>query len=60
MSVKIHMEHLEELTKVSAVNITAFALSFSDLENFLRVGGLAVAFIYTFLKIVQLLKHWDK
>lgn len=54
------MEHLEELTKVGVINITAFVISLSDVENFLRIGGLAVAFIYTCLKIVQLIKNWNK
>lgn len=57
-SVKINMDHLEELAKVGIINIAAFTLSFSDLEAALRFGGLFVAFIYTCLKIIQLLKHW--
>lgn len=54
------MDHLEELTKVGVINITAFVISLSDVENFLRIGGLAVAFIYTCLKIAQLIKNWNE
>ena len=53
------MEHLEDLTKVGAINIAAFIISWTDVENFLRVGGLFVAFIYTLLKIIQLIRHWN-
>ena len=53
------MEHLEELTKVGSINIAAFVLSFSDLESLLRIGGLAAAFLYTCLKIIQLFKNWS-
>jgi hypothetical protein len=53
------MDHLEELAKVGIINIAAFTLSFSDLEALLRFGGLFVAFVYTCLKIVQLLKNWN-
>jgi len=53
------MDHLEELTKVGVINVTAFIISLSDLESFLRLGGLFFAFIYTVLKIVQLIKNWN-
>jgi len=53
------MNHLEELAKVGIINVAAYAISFSDIETFLRIGGLLVAFIYTCLKIIQLIKHWN-
>jgi hypothetical protein len=54
------MNHLEELTKVASINVAAFVISLTDLEGILRVGGLFVAFLYTCLKIIQLIKHWNK
>jgi hypothetical protein len=58
-SVKINMDHLEEIAKVSSVNLAAFAISLSNLEGFLRVAGVAAAFIYTCMKIIQLMRHWN-
>lgn len=54
------MNHLEELIKVGSINIAAFIISLSDLEEFLRVGGLFMAFLYTSLKVVQLIRNWNK
>jgi len=59
ISVKIHMDHLLEVSKVGAVNIAAFVISMSDAESILRVGGLFLALIYTSMKIIQLAKHWN-
>lgn len=53
------MDHLEEIAKVSSVNIAALAISLSNLEGFLRVAGVAAALIYTCMKIIQLVKHWN-
>ena len=53
------MNHFEELTKVVSVNTMAFLVSFSDLENSLRLFGLVVASIYTCMKIVQLMRNWN-
>jgi hypothetical protein len=58
-SVKINMDHLEEIAKVSSINIAALAISLSNLEGFLRVAGVAAALIYTCMKIIQLAKHWN-
>jgi hypothetical protein len=59
ISVKIHMDHLSEVSKVGAINMAAFVISMSDVEGILRVGGLFLAFIYTLMKIIQLIKHWN-
>lgn len=53
------MDNIEEMVKVGSVNIAAFALSLSNLEGFLRVAGVAAAFIYTCMKIIQLVKNWN-
>lgn len=58
-SVKIHMDHIEEIIKVGSVNAAALAISLSNLEGFLRVAGVAAAFVYTCMKIIQLIKHWN-
>lgn len=54
------MDNLEDISKVSAINLAAFVLSFSEFEALLRVGGLLAAFIYTCMKIVQLFNNWKK
>lgn len=54
------MEHLQEAGKVAGINLAAFVISWSNLDNFFRTAGLIAAFIYTCLKIVQLLKNWKK
>ena len=53
------MEHIEEIVKVGSVNAAAFAISLSNLEGFLRVAGVAAALVYTCMKIIQLIKHWN-
>jgi hypothetical protein len=59
ISVKIHMDHIEEMVKVGSINMAAFVISLSNLEGFLRIAGVAAALIYTCMKIVQLAKHWN-
>jgi hypothetical protein len=59
-SVKIKMEHFQDIGKVAGANLAALAISCSNLEGFFRVAGLIVAFIYTCLKIWDLLRKWDK
>jgi hypothetical protein len=54
------MGNLQESFKVITANAVALGISFSNLESYLRIAGLAVAFLYTCLKIVQLLKNWKK
>ena len=54
------MDHIEEIVKVGSINAAALAISLSNLEGFLRVGGLFLAFIYTLMKIIQLIKHWNQ
>jgi hypothetical protein len=59
ISVKINMEHIEEMLKVGSINMAALVLSLSDIESFLRVAGVAAALVYTCMKIMQLVKHWN-
>jgi hypothetical protein len=58
-SVKIHMDHIEEIIKVGSINAAALAISLSSLEGILRVAGVAAALLYTCMKIIQLVKHWN-
>ena len=46
------MEDLQESVKVISANVLALGISFSNLETYLRLAGLTVAFLYTCLKIV--------
>ena len=45
--------HLEDVTKVGVINFAAFAVSMTDVSDWLRLAGLAAALVYTCLKIVQ-------
>lgn len=46
-------QHIEDVTKVGIINFAAFAVSMTDVSEWLRLLGLAAAFVYTCLKIVQ-------
>jgi len=52
--------HLEDVTKVGIINFAAFAVSMSDVSEWLRLAGLAAALIYTCLKIVQTVRDLKK
>jgi hypothetical protein len=54
------MEHFQDIGKVAGVNLAAIAISWTNLEGFFRIAGLIVAFIYTCLKIWDLLRTWKK
>jgi hypothetical protein len=54
------MEHFQDIGKVAGINLAAIAISWSNLEGFFRIAGLIVAFIYTCLKIWDLLRKWEK
>lgn len=54
-----HLSDLSEMSKVGAINVAAFVISMSEIESLLRIGGLFLAFIYTLMKIIQLIKHWN-
>lgn len=51
------MDQLEECVKVMSVNIVAFMVSWSTVEEFFRIAGLIAAFVYTCLKIYELIKQ---
>jgi hypothetical protein len=53
------MDHLEEIVKVGTINAAAWMISLSNVEEFFRVAGVAAAFFYTCMKIIQLVKHWN-
>jgi predicted GNAT family acetyltransferase len=46
-------QHIEDVTKVGIINFAAFAVSMTDVSEWLRLLGLAAALVYTCLKIVQ-------
>jgi hypothetical protein len=54
------MNHLEDFGKVISINIAAIIVSLADFEATIRIAGLLMALIYTSLKIVQLLRGWNK
>lgn len=53
------MDHIEEIVKVGTINAAAWMISLSNVEEFFRVAGVAAACIYTCMKIMQLIKHWN-
>jgi hypothetical protein len=53
------MDHVEEIVKVGTINAAAWMISLSNVEEFFRVAGIAAAFLYTCMKILQLAKHWN-
>jgi hypothetical protein len=52
------MDDISDSIKVTTANILAFSVSYSSVESALRIAGLLVAFVYTSLKIMQILKNW--
>jgi hypothetical protein len=52
------MDNPSDSIKVLTANMLAFGISYSSLETTLRIAGLFVAFVYTCLKITQILKNW--
>jgi len=52
-------EHIQEISKVGAVNVIALGMTLSQVETSLRIAGLLVAMIYTIIKTVHLIKHWN-
>ena len=54
------MDNVPDSVKVIAANATALGMSFTSLENGLRLAGLIAAFFYTLLKIIHLIKNWKK
>jgi len=53
-------QHLEDVTKVGIINFAAFAVSMSDVSEWLRLLGLAAALVYTCLKIIQTVRDLKK
>ena len=49
-------DDLKEIASVFGVNLAAVALSLSQIEQTVRIGGGVVAIIYTLVKIYKLLR----
>ena len=60
LSSRMFDQHIEDVTKVGFINFAAFAVSMSDVSEWLRLAGLAAAFVYTCLKIVQTVRDLKK
>ena len=52
--------HIDDIFKVNAIGLTAFAVSWTDLDHALRTLGLVAALVYTSVKIVQALRDLKK
>ena len=54
------MNEIPDGVKVIAANAIDLGASFTSLEDGLRLAGLLAAFLYTVLKIIHLIKCWNK
>jgi hypothetical protein len=52
--------HIDDIVKVNFVGLTAFAVSWTEMDHALRTLGLIAALVYTCTKIVQALKDLKK
>lgn len=48
---------MKEMFLVSSVNGAAFIMSFSDVEQTIRIAGLAAAFVWTCIRIFKMLNE---
>jgi len=53
-------KHVAELITVNLANVGALALSLSEVEQWIRVAGCLLAAVYTFLKIVEIVRTLRK
>jgi hypothetical protein len=52
--------HLLDLATVNLANVSALALSLSEVEQWIRVGGCLLAAVFTSLKIIETIRSLRK
>ena len=60
LSSPVSNRHLLDLATVNLANVSALALSLSEVEQWIRVAGCLLAGIFTALKIVETIRSLRK
>ena len=60
LSSHVSNRHLLDLATVNLANVSALALSLSEVEQWIRVSGCLLAGIFTALKIVETIRSLRK
>lgn len=56
----VYSRHLYDLATVNLANVSALALSLSEVEQWVRVTGCLLAAVFTALKIVETIRSLRK
>jgi len=59
-SLHMYNRHLFDLVTVNLANVSALALSLSEVEQWVRVAGCLLAAVFTALKIVETIRSLRK
>ena len=60
LSSHVSNRHLLDLATVNLANVSALALSLSEVEQWIRVGGCLLAAVFTSLKIIETIRSLRK
>ena len=60
LSLPVSNRHLLDLATVNLANVSALALSLSEVEQWIRVAGCLLAAVFTALKIVETIRSLRK
>jgi hypothetical protein len=60
LSSHVSNRHLLDLATVNLANVSALALSLSEVEQWIRVAGCLLAAVFTALKIVETIRSLRK
>ena len=60
LSSPMSSRHLLDLATVNLANVGALALSLSEVEQWIRVGGCLLAGVFTALKIIETIRSLRK
>jgi hypothetical protein len=60
LSLPVSNRHLLDLATVNLANVSALALSLSEVEQWIRVAGCLLAGIFTALKIIETIRALKK
>jgi hypothetical protein len=59
-SLRMYNRHLFDLATVNLANVSALALSLSEVEQWIRVAGCLLAAVFTALKIIETIRSLRK
>ena len=60
LSLPVSNRHLLDLATVNLANVSALALSLSEVEQWIRVAGCLLAAVFTALKIIETIRSLRK